>query len=443
MLDPSRLSPSALLFLAAGIYLLITGSSARLKRLAGSWPVLALAAALAMLAIPKMIVAYIAPCEYFQDTAAAGELLENRSAYPSFHPLIKRIVTEHPPWAPAALKGLQASQSRCIAELELNAHPPFLTVLTEPLVVLLGYYAPVWVMNLLSLVLLGWMVRCFGKFLGWDLGDRATWTLALLSIGSQPVLSTLRNANQSLILAALIVLAWYSLREQRAGRAGVITGVAACLKVFPGIAFGGLLLLSWRAFIAGCATVAAILGGITLLHGPGIFREYLATAELVASWYTWMRTNYSVQANLKYFTGWEDAPVRTLYLAIAAALVLLVGLRLLQTRKEEWSRRVDVTIGLSCCLMCLIPPVVWTHYFSILWLPYALLWWHTRAAENPSRGALLLAMLAMHQLHDSTLEWLALRVGSWIWSIPFFTTIGLFAMLWSPAKQDRSQAVSH
>lgn len=385
---------------------------------------LACAALLAALSIPKLVVAYIAPCEYFQDTAAAGELLENRSGYPSFHPLIKRIVTATPPWAPELLKPLQAAQSRCIAELELNAHPPFLTVLTEPLVAMMGYYKPIFVMNTASLIFLVAIPMILVRYLPMQIPRVTQINIMLLLIASQPVLSTLRNANQSLILAGLLVLGWHYLRQGYEIRGGTALALAASLKVYPAIALGYLFWARRKALAASALVCAGIAEGIALWHGPGIFSEYLKTAQLVASWYTWMRNNYSLHSNLKYYADFSNEQLNRPYALLVGILLLIVFVILFRVRKSK-DMLCDLSMAASCTLMCLITPVVWTHYYSMLLLPYAIVFRYSRAWESSIKCSCLLFMLSLNWLHDGTLGWLGNQLGQWIWSLPTLSTLGL------------------
>ena len=385
--NPATAGPQAILVVLGAAACAFSRTPSRILKHLTSWPVLAALFVVATISAPMMIIGYIAPCGAMQDTVASGELLAGRSAYPhDLQPVVRRVVQENPPPATFSwLRGIQASHLNCLYGLNLNAHPPLVPVAIEPMVATLGYYKPILIFQAISLASLVLMIRLWSKGFGIVLQPRQ-WALVLLVLlGSEPVFEVFRGAGLSGLLSVLVVATWYLLRTEREGWAGIVLAIAASLKLFPLIAGGMFLFKRIRAVFAFALSGLAILLGIFLLHGTTIFKEYLATAHLDVDDYDWLRNNYSLFANIRYFLRGDQKLLEPLVIFVCVSLLLVAGVALYRLRNQR-AECCDFGMALAATLMCLLSPVVWAHYFIILFLPFCIVsryssWWESRGSS--------------------------------------------------------------
>jgi alpha-1,2-mannosyltransferase len=166
-----------------------------------------------------------------------------------------------------------------------------------------------------------------------------------------------------LILLGLLTVAWLGIRRGDSGgerNAGIAIGIAAVIKVFPGLIVLWFLLIgrpraaAW-AVLAGIAVVAVTLP----ITGLGPWLDY-PTALL----------------NLSYTPQAIDALAPTAWLApylgftLARALVTGVGVVLLVSTARRGS--LPVSFSLAILLSVLVTPALYTSYLAVLVLPLLL-----------------------------------------------------------------------
>ena len=427
--NPATAGPQAVLATLVAAACAFSRTPARILKHLTSWPVLAALFVVATISAPMIIVGYIAPCGAMQDTVASGELLAGRSAYPhDLQPVVRRVVQENPPPATFSwLRGIQASHLNCLYGLNLNAHPPLVPVAIEPMVATLGYYKPILIFQVISLVSLVLMIWLWSKGFGIVLQPRQ-WALVLLVLlGSDPIFEVFRGAGLSGLLAVLVVATWYLLRTEREGWAGTVLAIAACLKLFPLIAGGVFLFKRIRAIFALALSGLAILFGIFLLHGTRIFKEYIATAHLDVNDYDWLRNNYSLFANIRYFLHGDQKLLEPLVIFVYALLLVVAGMALYRLRNQR-AVCCDFGMALAATLMCLFSPVVWAHYFIILFLPFCIVsrysrWWK-------SKGSSIAFFLLIASVDGAPLDKLSTLAGTDVfWSLPTLGVLAIFIWL--------------
>ena len=198
------------------------------------------------------------------------------------------------------------------------------------------------------------------------------WLVALLTVGAlalEPVWQnfTFGQANLFLMLAVLVDLL---MRPDRRW-SGVLTGIAAGLKLTP-LVFVVLLLLVGRRAAAGRAALAftaTVAVGFVVMPGSAgtYWADSLLDARRVGP--PALAHNQSVYGAL---TRLLDGPPPTwMWLAVAGPIslaVLIVGAR--------WWRRGDRVLGtcLAALAMLFASPVSWTHHW--VWaVPVALALW--------------------------------------------------------------------
>ena len=400
---------------------------ARILRHFTSWPMLAGVFVVATLAVPMIAVGFIAPCGAMQDTVASGELLAGRSAYPhDLRPIVKRVLIENPlPTTVSWLRGMQSSHLDCLNELRVNAHPPLVAVALEPAVAVLGYFKPILLFQAITLASLVLMIWLWSKALEIRLRPRLWILLILVLLGSQPVLAGFRGAALSAFLSLLVVTAWYLLRAECNGWAGIVLATAAGLKLFPIVACGSLLFGRIRALFAVAVSSICILLGIGWLQGSQIFSEYSATARLVVSYYDWLRDNYSLFANIRYFLNGNETFLRPVVVLVYVLVFLVAGIVLFRLRNKR-IMCCDFGMALAATMMCLLPPVVWNHYFILLFLPLCILSHYSRWWQSKGSSVAFFLIVASVNMHVVSLETLSALAGTQI--VSSLPTVGVLAI---------------
>jgi len=245
----------------------------------------------------------------------------------------------------------------------LYLYPPFLAVAVAPLAALFdNYRAAAWAWAAIGAVIVAVVVWAVGRSEGlWS--GRRRWYLVAAAFALPPVVGELVMGNVHLVLLGLLAAAWLGYR--RGGTvgdavAGAAVGVAALIKIFPGLIVVWFLLVG-RPRAAGWAIlVAAALALATLpVTGIGPWLDYPV-----------------VLANLGPSTDTTDTLAPTVWLAefvgFAAARVAVtaVGLLLL-----VWSARrqsAAISFGVAVMVSVLVAPAVYHHYLALTVLPFLL-----------------------------------------------------------------------
>jgi hypothetical protein len=431
MFDPAAVSPQAILATSTALWCALSRSPARVLRYFTSWPVLAVVLLVGALAVPKIIVGYIAPCGVLQDTIASGELLAGRPAYPEdLHVVVKRVLREHPiPATVSWLRGVQAAHLGCVDLLQLNAHPPLVAMALEPAVATLGYFRPILLLEAFSVASLVVMIWLWSKALEIILPPKQWVLLVLVLLGSQPALEGFRNSSLSALLAMLVVTTWYLLRTEREGWSGVVLSIAAGLKLFPIAAAAAMTFRRIRALVTLAVSCACIVLGIFWLHGGRIFSDYIATAHSDVIQYGWERDNYSLYANIRYFLNGSEAFLGPLVVGAYALLCVVAGLSIFRLRDHK-ILSCDFGMALAATVMCLFSPVVWSHYYIILFLPLCILSHYSRWWESKGSSVVFFLIVASVNMSEFSLEKLWGVAGTQaVSSLPTGAVLAIFGWL--------------
>ncbi len=297
-------------------------------------------------------------------------------------------------------------------------YPPFSALLVLPMG-LLPYPVVAAGHVLLNVVVLAgltrWLVAPLARRHGWPLPWAWLWALPLVFL-LEPVRETLGFGQVNLFLLALVLADVAALR--RAARwAGVGIGLAAAVKLTPGLFVVWLLLTGrWRAARVAVGTAAAA----TLLASG------VAPAE---SWRFWTGTlwqtervgrldktsNQSLLGALARLADPDD-PSRLVWAVLAAAALAFV-----LTRAVRATRAGDDLTGVTLAGLaaCLVSPVTWSHH--LVWLVPALVVLVDVAAGAPTvtgdpareraRAAVLAAVTAL-VLASSSIWFAEARPGS-------------------------------
>ena len=249
-----------------------------------------------------------------------------------------------------------------------------------------------------------WLTASVASFGGalWVLGCRDPRAYAV-AFASPPVLCCLVLGNTTLMLVAGVSLVWVA-RDRRPILAGSAAGAMIVLKVWLWPVFVFFLLT--RRFLAASTTAVWAVVGICAwwLLSPDTFYAYdEQTRETVAAFGHFGMGVLSIAVN-------EGATVQTAeVLTFAAGAVVLV---------IAWRATGDLARFTLCLAAALVAsPIVWAHYYAILFVPIALrsprlsaLWlvpyltigpllWPTNHLEFIVASAVSLGTIAIVSLH--------------------------------------------
>jgi hypothetical protein len=244
-----------------------------------------------------------------------------------------------------------ANVSRYVAPRTIDEpewHPPLYVSLFLPLS-FLPYRAAASVWALLSIAAL----VLAGALLARDLGYAPRWGAigGAAATFAPPLVSDLGHGQMNSILVLLLVLAWRSLREERAVGA-IALGAAAAIKFFPAVVILAILRGDRRTGLRAVAWAAGLSVAAALVMGH--IGSWFDAASQVSDVYATRPDNFSVTA--VFVRGIGTAAGMTV-VGVAATVFLLVRPR-----------------GFWCAVIVALAawPVVWPHYLSLA-VPWAAL----------------------------------------------------------------------
>lgn len=341
-------------------------------------------------------------------------------------------------------------------EFGVHNYLPFFTIFMLPWSFLPLPIAAV-AFSLLSLGLFGVTVVMAENLLCDGVGARPRAALLVaLGLALPYVHSCLVLGNVGLLLVFLVVTTWLLVERGREWEAGVALGLAALIKLLPGLLIVFFLLKRrWR--VAGAAAaVTLVLGfGLPLLtigaaqttaqhkaFCQGAIQDHSAQRTITSERpIKAMYGNNSVPIVLRRLlspvNAGADDPDKQLYvnvadlprgviLAIYVVLMLaLLGVSVAVTLRPPrgWppasihaGRVLRAQFATWCCLMLLASPLVWTHYLPLAYWPLALL---ADRAERQRRAT-------------RHLDWLSLfGLGLWL--------LGAILLAWPAARAAGAQ----
>ncbi len=195
------------------------------------------------------------------------------------------------------------------------------------------------------------------------------WLPVLIAalINFPPVQSHLFWGQTQLMLLLLLTGCWWCLRRGHDTAAGGLLGLAIAVKIFPLLLIGPLVLQRrWRCLAVTGLTAVVVLAGSFALVGwdqgwfyitrvlPGVERALGQNSP-------GNNSIASVLRNMSIGAG----PAEQLSLAIRLAIVGAVAL-------GSWRIKSDPAraFALGMTMLTLVPPVIWEHYFVLLYLPW-------------------------------------------------------------------------
>jgi alpha-1,2-mannosyltransferase len=239
-------------------------------------------------------------------------------------------------------------------------YPPFAAVLAVPLAVLPGAVVEVGWTIAGALAIIAILHRC--GLSGWLLSLVAAATVFFVT----PVSQTLAFGQVGILLVALVFLDLAPGPRVLGGRRilpeGVLTGIAAAVKLTPGLFLVYLIAVGkWRAAIA-CIISGAAVTVLSLALAPSISLDFwgrLLRGDTGLGHSLIYYTNQTVYADIVRAFGLGSTPARVglALSAVVAGLGIWASVR--------WHRLGDVRLAVVLCGIAglLASPVSWLHHF--------------------------------------------------------------------------------
>ncbi len=213
------------------------------------------------------------------------------------------------------------------------------------------------------------------------------WILLLVYF---PTLVTIYLGQLSLFLLLLLVTGWVACAKRTDRVAGVVFGIAMCLKIFMGLFLVLFFvrrrwqLLSWLfGTIIICNLIALPIFGIQA------YKTHITILRDI-SWFaaSWNASIMGVFTRI--FGGSENIPLVDLpWLAYSLTATLSLSLVLCLIwlawpRGEELSQDYfDLAFSLTIVAMLLISPLGWIYYFTLLVIPVTAVWQVAKKLRSP------------------------------------------------------------
>jgi hypothetical protein len=267
--------------------------------------------------------------------------------------------------------------------VDVNAHPPTSVLLVLPFA-FLRYQDAVLVWNLLSLAMLGVSLALIWHGLRIPLSYWSVFPLVTSLLVCAPLVLQVTLAQLDLVILLMLTGVWTSDRSARPVLAGILTGAAAAIKVFPAFVFLYFIMKrKWKVLIAGAVTVALLTALTAALFGIDAYRAYFTDVLPQLAKFRALWPNASL---VGFWTKLFDPPLdyprveplwRSPMVAragIAASLTLVVISLALVVRRATSRATEDVAYGISLSAMLLACPITWEHYLLLMLFPLAATW---------------------------------------------------------------------
>lgn len=261
------------------------------------------------------------------------------------------------------------------------SYPPFAALLFLPLS-WMPWVAVAAAWDAASVACLAWLVHQSLLLTGRQESMRRTalWTAVLVWI--EPVASTLSFGQVNLFLAALTL---WGVTRRRPALTGLAVGVAAGIKLVPGIALLYLLLTRRWAAAAWSAAVGAATAGLGWLVAPGASERFWfhLLGDAGRDGPVGSVINQSLRGALSRTVGHDVGMTAPWW--IAAALVVLLACGALRTSLRRGDHlAVLIVVEL---LGLLLAPLAWDHHW--VWVVPVVIWSATRRSMTGRLPALL------------------------------------------------------
>ncbi len=353
-----------------------------------SWGLTILFVTLSLLVVVLAIdMGYIAPLSIMQDIVPAQQTLEGETRAgvlprADFKARIKaELDEEHVAFSLGKLwprLAIEEEEEHNIAEhLDDSAHPPFMVVFLIPFVSFLGVPGTFLAMALISIGFQCIALVLIQRGLGLNLAPTEKILVFFCCLAWYPMDWVLRGGQPNVLLMGLIVIGWYSIRQNHPRWAGIAVGIATSMKIFPGLLLLFFLLRHRRAFWSGTLTILVLHLLTVATMGIRWHKDYVRTIGRVYNAAGGSVLNYSLSGVLHRVSEVFGIQHLTTMPTLIVTSLIVVGVMcwVVLGERAGYSRidRYDLEYSLFVAAMPLLSPICWFHYFVILLLPLAVL----------------------------------------------------------------------
>jgi alpha-1,2-mannosyltransferase len=262
-----------------------------------------------------------------------------------------------------------------------------------------------------TLIVLFWLVDPMARRYGWS----RWFTLAIaaeLAAAFEPLRETVNFGQVNMLLLFLVGVDLLYLVRRKHPLGGVLIGLAAAIKLTPGIFILYLLVTRrWRAALVSMASAlaATVLAGAV---SPDLSREFWTDALWNTSRVGSQSfiSNQSVNGLVARLS--PLAPSRPLWLVLSLVVLALWAWRVRRAAAVGDDMAGFILTGIAGCL---VSPFTWVHH--LVWLLPAIILIIDRGLKDATgrrRVALLVFALGMYVLLSSRLVWqYAFHFGGW------------------------------
>ena len=181
-------------------------------------------------------------------------------------------------------------------------------------------------------------------------------------------------------IAFLLVLSWFYLRRGQEIPAGLALGMAATIKLFPGVLMLFLLFARrYRAFVAAATAYVAVALFMTATYGWSAWPLFLQQQGVISRIWVGSVRNASLQgivlrlktpicqANSMGDAG--TAVVAGIISVLLLALTARLTYRIVKRARHDDPRLIDVPFAAFTAVAVFVNPWIWEHYYMMLIQP--------------------------------------------------------------------------
>jgi hypothetical protein len=293
-----------------------------------------------------------------------------------------------------------------------NAHPPVSVLFALPFAQK-NYRDSTCAWNAVGVALflsaIGLIAREFrSSFRSWHLVP-----IAAILVWSFHVRDTINMGQLNFFLAFFLTLAWVCDRRGYTVGAGVLTGLAAAMKLYPGFVIVYFLASGrWRAAAAFTITVIGMNGIALGVLGVNTYTDYFTKVlpSLQQFESNWCNVSlYGIiarEVNPLTIADGSDFVRRPLLAKglYALAFIAVAGCVAYAGRRAKRDADVDVGWAAAITSLLLVSPVTWGHYYVILLVPLAVLAVRLSPGQRPLAWLTFLIMnLQPHDIYPRLL----------------------------------------
>ena len=260
--------------------------------------------------------------------------------------------------------------------------------------------------------------------------QRRVWWMVFISalIVFLPVQVHLAWGQVQLLLLLIISLAWLELRRGHEERAGLGLGFAIAIKIYPAFFLVPLIVARrWRVVIVALLTAGLLfLLSFTLIGNQQTVLYVQRMLPAINALPQGRPDMHSLSTTLRLLFG-DTALIR----AIGTAFRVLIGC-ITVLACMRWKMSASGLLALGIPFFLLTTPLIWTHYFVLLYVPWLVAWAHSTQHERLILGSAFFLVSTATAIFYVPDEWVVAVHG-----LPMLGVLLVFIILLHQARTQR------